>query len=540
MKQPIQKQPVLKQPIHLRIFFSFAAVLLASILITMLFGNQLMEQLYLKSKTSDLETACSSITDVLLERDCDLTMVEDFRDALYEIEKNNINIMLLTMDQHQIYVSYYSRENWLSDVFRPSMPMDTCTSTFAMNAVPIDPFRSSPRQWIDDAARAGVFQTASLPLLITEQSEHQPGKGTLDYYGKISASDKTVYIFLRTPQEPISLAASLAVKYNLYLALISFLFTAIMSYFLARRVTRPIEQIQQHTDRISRMDFSQPCEVKTGDELEALSHNINQMSEKLQDSIVQMQINQQLLEKDLEREAKTNELRREFIANVSHDFKTPLTLIRAYTETLRNQALTTEEQKQYCDIILTESSRMNRLVTQLLQLSKLESGIVELELSWFPVEELMREILHNNQLPIQQNHLQIQWNCGGQEHIVQGDYPRIEQALINLLENAIKYTPERGQIIIQTETLPDNLCRIAITNTSQPLTDEQLEHLFISFYKADESRHLDQQSFGLGLAIVKATMDLHGQSCTACNTPEGLQIAFILPLLPEADEDEDE
>ena len=82
MKQPIQKQPVLKQPIHLRIFFSFAAVLLASILITMLFGNQLMEQLYLKSKTSDLETACSSITDVLLERDCDLTMVEDFRDAL--------------------------------------------------------------------------------------------------------------------------------------------------------------------------------------------------------------------------------------------------------------------------------------------------------------------------------------------------------------------------------------------------------------------------------------------------------------------------
>ena len=183
---------------------------------------------------------------------------------------------------------------------------------------------------------------------------------------------------------------------------------------------------------------------------------------------------------------------------------------------------------------------MNRLVTQLLQLSKLESGIVELELSWFPVEELMREILHNNQLPIQQNHLQIQWDCGGQEHIVQGDYPRIEQALINLLENAIKYTPERGQIIIQTETLPDNLCRIAITNTSQPLTDEQLEHLFISFYKADESRHLDQQSFGLGLAIVKATMDLHGQSCTACNTPEGLQIAFILPLLPEADEDEDE
>lgn len=530
----------MKQPIHVKIFFSFAAVLLASIVITMLFGNQMMERLYLNNKTSDLEHAYASITETLLERDCDLTMDETLRDALYEIEKNNINIMLLTMNQHQIYVSYYSRENWLTDGIRPSMPMDTRTSTFARNAVPIDPFRSSPRQWIDDAARAGVFQTASLPLLTTEQSEHQFGEGTLDYYGRISSSDKTIYVFLRTPQEPVSLAASLAVKYNLYLALLSFLFTAIMSYFLARRITRPIEQIQQSTDRISQMDFSQRCEVKTGDELESLSQNINQMSEKLQDYIIQLQVNQQLLEKDLEREAKTNELRREFIANVSHDFKTPLTLIRAYTETLRNQELTSEEQKQYCDIILTEISRMNRLVTQLLQLSKLESGIAELELTWFPLEELMREILHNNQLPVQQKQLQIHWDCGDNEHIVQGDYPRIEQALINLLENAIKYTPEQGQITIQTQTLPDSLCRIAITNTSHPLTDEQLEHLFISFYKADESRHLDQQSFGLGLAIVKATMDLHGQSCTACNTAEGLQISFTLPLLPEADEDEEE
>lgn len=123
---------------------------------------------------------------------------------------------------------------------------------------------------------------------------------------------------------------------------------------------------------------------------------------------------------------------------------------------------------------------------------------------------------------------------------MQGDYQRIEQALINLLENAIKYTPEGGNIILQTTTLNDELCRIAITNTSPPLTEEQLEHLFISFYKTDESRHLDQQSFGLGLAIVKATMDLHQQICTACNTPQGLQIAFTLPLLPDSEKDEEE
>ena len=92
------------------------------------------------------------------------------------------------------------------------------------------------------------------------------------------------------------------------------------------------------------------------------------------------------------------------------------------------------------------------------------------------------------------------------------------------------YTAENGEIRLSVITEQD-LCRVAVTNTFEPLTEHQLENLFISFYKTDESRHLDQQSFGLGLAIVKATMDLHKQSCTACNTPDGLEISFTLPLV---------
>ncbi len=531
----------MKQPIHLKIFFTFAIILLLSILVTVLFGTQVMERLYLNSKTDDLKAAYSSITNVLLQRDGDLTMDEEFRDTLYHIEKENINIMLLTVNRQQLSVNYYSRENWLQD--RQHISEATASIAAETNTSPFpapEPFRSSPQQWIREAARKGVFQTASLPLLVTNSKDKQSRDTTIDYYGKLACNDSTIYIFLRTPQEPIMLAANLAVKYNLYLALLSFVFTAMMSYFLARRITRPIEQIQQTANQISQMKFEQRCDIKTGDELESLSQHINQMAEKLQDYINQLQINQQLLERDLAREAKTNQLRREFIANVSHDFKTPLTLIRAYTETIRNQDLTSAEQQQYCDIILTESNRMNRLVTQLLQLSKLESDILQLELTYFPIEELLREILHSNQLPIQQKQLQIDWNCTPEEHIVQADYHRMEQALMNLVENAIKYTPEQGKIMIHTQTLPDNLCRIAITNTSQPLTEEQLENLFDSFYKADESRHLDQQSFGLGLAIVKATVELHHQTCTACNTPDGLQIALTLPQLPEESEDDAE
>lgn len=528
----------MKQPIHLKIFFSFAAMLLLSIVITVLFGNQMMEQLYRNSKTSDLEEAGRQIKAALLERDCDLTLDQELMEALFPIEKNNINVLLLTQNQQQLYINYYSRENWFTDRLRPGTPLDRNNVYQAGKNSP-DPFRSSPQYWVEDATAAGVFQTSSLPLVLTTRSDRSGS--TLDYYDRLSHEEDTIYIFLRTPQEPITLAASLAVRYNLYLALLSFVLAAALSYFVARRITRPIEQINQATERISRMNFGQQCQIHTGDELESLSHNINDMAVKLQDYIQQLELNQQLLEKDLQREAKTSHLRQEFIANVSHDFKTPLTLIRAYAETLRNQQLSSTEQQQYCDIILEESSRMNRLVTQLLQLSRLESGAIQLELSYFPIEELLREILHHNQLLIQKKQLQIHWDCQPAEHIVQGDYQRIEQALINVLENAIKYTLAGGEILLQIRSQTDQLCRIAITNScQQPLSEEQLEHLFISFYKADESRHMDQQSFGLGLAIVKATMDLHQQPCSARNTPQGLEIAFTLPLLPEDETEEDD
>jgi len=154
------------------------------------------------------------------------------------------------------------------------------------------------------------------------------------------------------------------------------------------------------------------------------------------------------------------------------------------------------------------------------------------------MEELLRDVLHRNQLLIQNKKLAVRWNCEDEDHIVYGDYIRIEQVVMNLIENAIKYTPEKGTIILSAVT-DDTLCRIAVTNTCEPLTEQQLDNLFISFYKVDESRHKEQQSFGLGLAIVKATMDLHNQNCTARNTPDGLQISFALPLMNIEDETED-
>lgn len=520
--------------IHVKVFFSFAAILLVSIFITLLFGSSVMEHLYLHSKSNDLSNAYENIVTVLDSQQNGFTLDDALLECFFEIEQNNINILALSLQEGHANVQYFSRPNWQDEPWQPNIPIQVDAYDSKKYPTDLSRFFFRPHQWIQDAASLGVFKDAHLPLISSSKSADAQSE-TLDYYGCYTKDASTIYVFLRTPKEAISLAAGLAVKYNLYIALITFLLMTITSYYISRRITRPIAEISNATDRISKMDFSQPLEIHTNDELEDLSDNINSMAEKLQDYIYQLQLNQMLLEKDLERETRTSQMRKEFIANVSHDFKTPLTLIRAYTETIRNQQLPNAEYQQYCDIILNESERLNHMVTQLLQLSRLESGTVTLELSYFPIEELLRDVLYRNQLLIQQKNLQIRWQDNVEDHIVEGDYTRIEQVVINLIENAIKYTPEDGTILLSA-TAMDTICRIAVTNTSAPLAEAQLENLFISFYKADESRHLEQQSFGLGLAIVKATMDLHHQPCTAQNTPDGLEIAFSLPLMLFEDE----
>ena len=524
-----------KFSIHQKVFFSFASILILSILVTLLFGNSMMERLYIQNKSRDLSGAYNAIVSVMEQQDSVSEMNHALWECLFEIEQNNIDILLLTLKENDAQIRYFTRKSWGPDnlLAQENVPIGRKTEPYRSFQIPE---KFGPNQWIEEAFALGVFQEGALPKLVTDNQTMSPdGYQTMDYYGCYTKGDTPVYIFLRTPKEAVSLAAGLAVKYNLYIALATFLLMAITSYYISRRITRPIAEISQAANRISNMDFTQPLAIRTGDELEELSKNIDDMANKLQDYIYQLQLNQQLLAKDLEREARTSRMRQEFVANVTHDFKTPLTLIRAYTETIRNQNPDDTERIHYCDIILDENERLNHMVTQLLQLSRLESGMVKLELSFFSMEELLRDVLYRNQLLIQNKKLAVRWNCEDEDHIVYGDYIRIEQVVMNLIENAIKYTPEKGTIILSVQS-DDSLCRIAVTNTCEPFTEQQLENLFISFYKADESRHKEQQSFGLGLAIVKATMDLHNQECTAHNTPDGLQISFALPLMHMEDE----
>ena len=344
------------------------------------------------------------------------------------------------------------------------------------------------------------------------------------------------YLFLSTPREQITLATQLATQYYVILACVTSLLLIIATYFQTKRFTRPIQAIDSTAQRISQMDFSQPCNIKTGDELQNLSDSINIMSQNLQKYIEEIKLNQKLLQKDLERETKTNSMRRDFIASVSHDFKTPLTLIRAYTEDLAGKNPDDEKIQETCRIILKEDQRMTNLVTQLLQLSKLEGGVGTLEVSLFPIDEAIGDIINNSRILSESKNISLTFNSNDpEEHLVYGDYNKILQVLHNLIENALKYCPDGGEIAIESKNVAENKYRFSITNSvDKPLSNEELEDIFISFHRLDKARSNDGQNFGLGLAIVKAIMNLHNQKFGVYNLPDK-QICFFFELDSDTD-----
>ena len=509
-----------------KLFFSTIFIMLAAIITTVLFGSQLMESYYLHNKTSELKQSYQSFALALANNENYEDAFQPISDVLYDLEKRNINAMLFTIESDgsisQIIVTsryndWYNKQNSpIFDYLKPEF---------------------DPVFWLDRAKAAGAFteDIQSSPLIIS--GDDNRSQNTIDLYSQLPNG---AYLFLSTPREQITLATQLATQYYVILACVTSLLLIIATYFQTKRFTRPIQAIDSTAKRISQMDFTLPCNINTGDELQTLSESINIMSQNLQNYIEEIKLNQQLLQKDLERETKTNSMRREFIASVSHDFKTPLTLIRAYTEDLAEKNPQNKAVQKTCNIILKEDQRMTNLVTQLLQLSKLEGGVGTLEVSLFPIDDAIGDIINNSRILSESKNISLTFNSNDpEEHLVYGDYNKILQVLHNLIENALKYCPDGGEIAIESKNVAENKYRFSITNSvDKPLSNEELEDIFISFHRLDKARSNDGQNFGLGLAIVKAIMNLHEQNFGVYNLPDK-KICFYFELNADTEEIDD-
>ncbi|HEY5583927.1 MAG TPA: ATP-binding protein [Ruminiclostridium sp.] len=263
----------------------------------------------------------------------------------------------------------------------------------------------------------------------------------------------------------------------------------ILVYIFSLRFTRPLKQINNAAKIIAGGEFRNRLVVNSEDEIGQLADSFNQMVEDLQ---------------------KLEEMRRGFIANVSHELRTPMTSIRGFVEGILDGTIPPERQKNYLLIVRDETNRLNRLVNDLLDLSKMESGEIALIIKPFDINELVRICVIKLETLITSKNLEIEANFENENFLVAADRDSIERVIINLLHNAVKFSNENGKIILETVKNKDKVL-ISIKDNGVGIDESEQKRIWDRFFKSDKSRGKDKTGTGLGLAIVKNIINEHKQ-----------------------------
>jgi signal transduction histidine kinase len=292
-------------------------------------------------------------------------------------------------------------------------------------------------------------------------------------------------LLISLPLAPVKDTASI-LKVQLFYITLILLFTAlIFAYFLSRSFTRPILEITKVSEEMASGNFSIKIKSKNRDEIGRLASTINYMGEEL---------------------SKIEQLRKDLIANVSHELRTPLSLIRGYAETIRDvTGNIPEKREKQLGIIIEESERLGLIVNDILDLSQIQAGYVKLNKTQFNINILLKRVIKKFEILSEKNGVDIALETHG-DVIVEADEIRIEQVMYNLVNNAFNHTERSGHIVIKTIEKEEAI-RIEVADTGIGISEEDLNHIWDRFYKADKIENLKATGTGIGLTIVKTILE---------------------------------
>ncbi len=289
--------------------------------------------------------------------------------------------------------------------------------------------------------------------------------------------------------------------------LISVAFAAILVLILSRYIVRPIKDISYAAGELSRGNLDWRVTPKTNDEIGELALSFNKMAEelKIQDG-----------------------LRNTFIANVSHELRSPLTSVQGFIQGMLDGAIEPEDRDKYLQIVLSETKRMSTLITDLLNLAKIESGKFPMEYSQFDLNELLLRCLLTFEQRINEKQLEVGINLPDGKMLVWADEDRISQVITNLIDNAVKFTPPGGELKVWTQTA-ENKVYVSISDTGEGIPVEDQPYVFERFFKVDKSHSQNKPGTGIGLSIVKRIISQHGERITLQSVPgKGTTFTFSL------------
>ncbi|MCE5222082.1 MAG: cell wall metabolism sensor histidine kinase WalK [Clostridium sp.] len=383
--------------------------------------------------------------------------------------------------------------------------------------------------------KPGMQQPLDQPDVSDKINEYTEGEYTfetrrdvqlkIDFLTLVTKLNNGDILAIRVPLVSISESVDIANRFIIMTGIIIAILGSIWAYLFSKKFTKPILEVNNIARNMAKFDFSEKCKIRGKDEIGQLGQSVNYLSGELNTAITELSIKNKNLEEDIEKERKIDEMRKEFISSVSHELRTPLSVIQGYAEGLVSNVTESEEDRKfYCDVIMKETDKMNKLVKDLLNLSQIESGYFHIEKTEFNITSLVEYVLNKYKSIFAEKNIEIQFELG-ESIIVCGDMVRIEQILTNYINNAINHVNNNRTIKIDKTVNKDKI-KISVFNTGKHIPEESLEKIWTSFYKVDKARTRAYGGYGLGLSIVKALADLHNNACGVKNVEGGVTFWF--------------
>lgn len=336
---------------------------------------------------------------------------------------------------------------------------------------------------------------------------------------------------LRSPLDSIRESVSIANEFLIYIFIGMVIIGSVCVWLFAKRITNPILELTALSKKMANLDFDAKYTSGGENEIGVLGANFNSMSGELEKTISELKTANYELKKDIEKKEKLEDMRKEFIGNVSHELKTPIALIQGYAEGLKEGISEDPESRAfYCDVILDEANKMNQMVKNLLTLNQLESGDEEVAFERFNLVELIEGVIQSLEILIQQKGVKILMNTKEPVFVWADEY-KVEQVVQNYLNNALNHV--EGECVIDLRIEKDEtreVVRTTVFNTGKPIPEEDVEQIWNKFYKVDKARTREYGGHGIGLSIVKAVMESFQKEYGVKNYDNGVAFWFELDL----------
>jgi len=495
----------MKHSIRLKITCLLTALIIFTIFLCWLLNRTFLVDYYLYSKKETLGNTYEQIQKIYQDGEKEGVLSEDAINELESIDLNHdVKIYVVTNTNH-LKESYPALEDYSE---KESMQIFTILKEYIFSGSNSEVVKKV----LDKTDSYYIYS------LLDDRTDTR-------YIDLVGYLNENYIVFLRSNYQSMQESVVIANKFLTYIGILATIIGTIAMLFISRKFTKPILKLADIAKRMSDLDFNVKYEVKTQDEVGELGNSINALSEKLQGTISELKSANNELLTDIQKKIEVDEMRKEFLSNVSHELKTPISLIQGYAEGLKENINEDVESRDfYCEVIMDEANKMNKMVKKLLTLNQIEFGNNQINIDRFDIVALIRAVINSTEILMKQKEVIVHFEENESIYVWADEY-MIEEVVTNYISNALNHVS--GAKIIEIKLIQhDEVVRVAVFNTGDTIPEKELEKIWGKFYKVDKARTREYGGNGIGLSIVKAIMNSLNHEFGVINREIGVEFWF--------------